>query len=111
MNLSPNRQTRLMKFILDLPVLGTFIYNMMTTKESFRKISEEELFYNRHSISEEMIAAYSEASHYPDYNAKYSYTSYVGRYMNTGMIHRTKRNQSLHLYRLWKRTERNRKYY
>ena len=37
MNLSPNRQTRLMKFILDLPVLGTFIYNMMTTKESFRK--------------------------------------------------------------------------
>ncbi len=90
MNLSPNRQTRLMKFILDLPVLGTFIYNMMTTKESFRKNFREELFYNRHSISEEMIAAYSEASHYPDYNAKYSYTSYVGRYMNTGMIHALK---------------------
>lgn len=90
MNLSPNRQTRLMKFILDLPVLGTFIYNMMTTKESFRKNFREELFYNRHSISKEMIAAYSEASHYPDYNAKYSYTSYVGRYMNTGMIHALK---------------------
>ena len=90
MNLSPNRQTRLMKFILDLTVLGTFIYNMMTTKESFRKNFREELFYNRHSISEEMIAAYSEASHYPDYNAKYSYTSYVGRYMNTGMIHALK---------------------
>lgn len=87
LNLSPNRQTRLMKFFLDLPVLGTFIYNMMTSKESFRQNFREDFFYNAHLISEEMVMAYSEASHYPDYNAKYSYTSYVGRYMNTGIVH------------------------
>lgn len=90
MNLSPNRQTRLMKFILDMPVLGTFIYNMLTAKESLRKTFKGELFYNRHAVSEEMVSAYSEAAHFPDYNAKYSYTSYIGRYMNTGIVHALK---------------------
>ena len=90
LNRIPSKRTRLLKFLIDTPVLGTFVYNMVTTKEAFRKSFSEKLFYNPGMITEGILDAYREASHQPDCTAKYTFASYMGRYMNTNIVHALK---------------------
>ena len=90
LNRIPSKRTKLLKLLIDTPVLGTFVYNMVTTKEAFRKLFAEKYFYNPGMISEGILDAYREASHQPDCNAKYTFASYMGRYMNTNIVHALK---------------------
>ena len=90
LNRIPSKRTKLLKLLIDTPVLGTFVYNMLTTKEAFRKLFAEKYFYNSGMISEGILEAYREASHQPDCNAKYTFASYMGRYMNTNVVHALK---------------------
>ncbi len=90
LNLPPNHNTKLLKFMIDMPILGTFIYNMLTSKDNYRKLFREEYFYDNSAVTEDMIAAYAEASHIPDHNAKYSFSSYIGRYINANIVHALK---------------------
>ena len=90
LNRIPSKRTKLLKLLIDTPVLGTFVYNMLTTKEAFRKLFAEKYFYNSGMISEGILEAYREASHQPDCNAKYTFASSMGRYMNTNVVHALK---------------------
>ena len=90
LNRIPSKRTKLLKLLIDTPVLGTFVYNMVTTKEAFRKLFAVKYFYNPGMISEGILDAYREASHQPDCNAKYTFASYMGRYMNTNIVHALK---------------------
>lgn len=86
----PSRKSRLQKLILNLPIVGTFIYNLYTNKNSFTKLFLKEYFYDAGKIEDADISAYVEASHIGGYHAKYSYSSYIGRYMNINIIHALK---------------------
>ncbi len=86
----PSRKSRLQKLILNLPIVGTFIYNLYTNKNSFTRLFSENYFYDAGKIEEADISAYVEASHIGGYHAKYSYSSYIGRYMNINIIHALK---------------------
>lgn len=90
LNQIPSKRTRILKFLLDTPVLGTFIYNMQTSRTAFQKLFEEEYFYNRKNISEKDIFSYVEAAHTPDYHSKHAYASYMGRYTNANILHAVK---------------------
>ena len=90
LNQIPNKQTRLLKFLIDTPILGTLLYNIQTTKESFKKVFLEEYFEESVNVKEEMLISYVEASHLPDFNAKFSFASFTGRYMNANIIHALK---------------------
>lgn len=90
LNQVPSKQTKLLKLLIDTPIIGTFLYNMLTRKESFRKEFEEEYYYNTSAVSDEILSNYVEASHVPDFNAKFSFASYICRYMNANIIHALK---------------------
>lgn len=90
LNQIPNKQTKLLKFLIDTPILGTLLYNLQTTKESYKKIFLEEYFYEPFHIKDEVLLSYVESSHLPDYNAKFSFASFTGRYMNANIIHALK---------------------
>ena len=70
LNQIPNKQTRLLKFLIDTPILGTLLYNIQTTKESFKKVFLEEYFEESVNVKEEMLMSYVEASHLPDFNGR-----------------------------------------
>lgn len=89
-NLIPSRQTKLFKLMVDCPVIGTFIYHLFNNKNYFHKMFTEYYFHNSLAVDEQDIYSYLEASHYPDHTAKYSYSSYIGKYMNTNIIHALK---------------------
>lgn len=98
LNQIPSKQTRVLKFLMDTPVLGTFIYNLHTNKTAIGKIFEEEYFYNPYNIEEKDILSYVEAAHMSDYHSKHAYASYIGKYTNANIIHAIKEiNNSIYM--------------
>ena len=98
LNQIPSKQTKILKTMLDTPILGTFIYNLHTNKEAIAKRFREEYFYNPYNIEEKEIDSYVEAAHTPDYHSKHAYASLIGKYLNTNMIHALKEiNHSIYL--------------
>lgn len=98
LNQIPSKQTKSLKLLIDIPVLGTFVYNILTYRSFIEKDFKEKYFYNPLNISEEYIFAYMEAAHTPDYNSKYAFASYVGRYTNANIIHALKEtNHSIYI--------------
>lgn len=91
LNQIPSKQTKLLKFLIDTPILGTFVYNMLTTKASFEKTFRENYFSNPYHIEEKDILSYFEAAHTSDYNSKYAFASYLGRYTNINILHALKK--------------------
>lgn len=90
LNLIPSKHTKILKLTLDTPIIGTFIYNVLTHRKYIEKDFREKYFYNEFNIKEDDILSYIEASHTPDYNSKYAYASYIGKYTNTNIIHALK---------------------
>lgn len=90
LNQIPSKQTKLLKFLIDTPILGTFVYNLLTTKASFEKTFANDYFSNPYNIEEKDILSYFEAAHTPDYNSKYAFGSYLGRYTNINILHALK---------------------
>lgn len=90
LNQIPSKQTKVLKLLLDTPILGTFIFNVLTNRHFMEKEFYQKYFYNPMKVEEEYILSYLEASHLPDYHSKYTFASYVGRYMNTNIIHALK---------------------
>lgn len=98
LNQIPSKQTKAMKLLMEVPVFGTFVYNLYTSRASFEKTFREEYFYDPRAISEKDILTYVEAAHLNDYHSKFVYASYLGRYMNTNIIHALKEiNHSIYI--------------
>jgi len=90
LNQIPSRHTRILKFLLDCPIIGTFVYNLYTNKSMLLKTFQQDYYYNPYSIEEKIIMSYAEAAHTLDSKSKYTYSSYVGRYMNANILHALK---------------------
>ncbi len=89
-NQIPSKQTNLLKLLFEMPVLGTFVYHILTNKYTIEKIFKEEYFCHPEEVKERYIYNYLEAAHYGNYNAKYSFASYLGKYMNMNIVHELK---------------------
>lgn len=89
-NQIPSKQTNLLKLFLEIPVLGTFIYHLQTNKHTIEKKFKEEFFCYPDEVKEKYIYNYLEAAHFGNYNSKYSFASYIGKYMNMNIIHELK---------------------
>lgn len=98
LNQIPSKQTKGLKMAIETPILGTFIYNLLTSKNNIQKSFEEEYFYDIRKISEKDTLSYIEASHLPDCNSKFAHASYLGRYMNANILHALKEiNHSIYI--------------
>lgn len=98
LNQIPSKQTRILKLLLDTPVIGTFIYNMQSTKSAIQKTFREKYFYNPYNTDDKDIDSYFEAAHLTDHNSKHAFASCVGRYTNTNILHALKEiNNSIYI--------------
>lgn len=90
LNQIPSKQTKILKFLLETPVLGTFIYNLHANKTEITRLFQDRYFYNPYNIEERDILSYLEAAHTPDHHSKHTYASYIGRYTNANIVHALK---------------------
>lgn len=86
----PNKKSKLYKFLLEIPVFGTLIYNMKTCQNNIQLLLTEQYLFNPFSASAELIDTYYEASHKGYGNARFLLSSIVGNYTNNNITHALK---------------------
>lgn len=89
-NQIPSKQTKLMKFFLEIPILGTFTYHVLTNRQSIEEDFRKKYFCQPDEIKEKYILNYLEAAHTGSYYSKFAFASYVGKYMNMNILHELK---------------------
>ena len=68
---------RLIKKIIELPIFGTFVYNMLASKNHIRYYLEEHAYYDDSLVSKEMIENYHKCAHHMNSNVKIPIASFM----------------------------------
>lgn len=82
----PTKRTKLIKYLLYIPVIGTFIYNMKVNKRTIKQKFVSSYYYNQNDIDEKDILACFEASHRERTHSKYLYACQKSRYTNANIL-------------------------
>ena len=90
LNIIPDQSSKFKKSIIQLPFVGTFVYNIMNNMQhidmSFRSryVSKPQL------ISSSIEDIYYEAAHKNGSNGRFLYSSLIGNYLNNSISHALK---------------------
>ena len=77
----------LIRNIIDLPIAGTFIYNLYADKEAIRSRFSNQYFYDPRKVNDKLIEHLYKGSHTGGYNKKFLYSSLISGYLTTDIIH------------------------
>ena len=88
LNEIPSKRTKTLKFFVDLPILGTLLYNMYAMRNHMDDKFIEKYFFNPFKVKEEYINTYYESSNLKE--GKYLFSSIKGRYTNLNIVHALK---------------------
>lgn len=83
----PRKRTKMLKILLETPIIGTFVYNIFSNKKNISNKFLNEYYSCAGKIEESDIEAYFEAAHYNDYSSKYATASYLSHYTNININH------------------------
>lgn len=81
----PTICSKIVKTVLEIPILGTFAYNMITLRKNIDFIIKDQYFYNPSYVQEDMIDSYYEAAHRKNGKGKYILSSILGNYMESNI--------------------------
>lgn len=90
LDLVPTRMSRLKKNIINLPLVGTFIYNLLMNPARMSRTFRS-TYYNAQLASSKIQDAYYEAAHMDNSSGKYLYASILGNYMYSDIRHAIKK--------------------
>lgn len=92
----PGKRKNALKFLLDAPIFGTFIYNIETSRKRIAEKMEDIYFYKPHLISRDMVNAYYKAAKNYDGHGRYLLASIKSHYTNINITRAiTNTNQSI----------------
>lgn len=84
----------LKKKLLELPILGTFLYNMKTYEKNIEQAFHNDYFARPHLVSSKMLDAYYESAHINHSRGKYLMASIEGHYIDNSIVHVLKKTQT-----------------
>lgn len=73
------------KMVINFPIIGTTLYNYISSKKFCKKILEDELFFNKENITTTILNEYYYSAHYKGANSRYSIASFISNYMNVNI--------------------------
>lgn len=82
----PTKRTKLIKYLLFAPVIGTFIYNIKINKHTIMQKFITSFYYDQNEVSEKDILTCFEASHKEKSHSKYLYACQKSRYTNANIL-------------------------
>jgi len=95
---APSKRTKSAVFILKLKIIGTFIYNMVTTRKAIEKTFEDDYFYDKDKFSDALVDYYYESAHLGGLSEKNLHISQIGRYTNANIVRSLKSiNKNIHI--------------
>lgn len=87
---SPTICSEMMKHLFELPIIGTFIYNLVVNTKTIHRQFIDKYYYDDTKIPVNLPDIYYESSHLQGSNGKYLYASILGKYTNINIIHALK---------------------
>lgn len=78
----PGKNSKIRKFIIELPIVGTSVYHLLTRKENVDYIFSEKYFHNPFKIQQKYPHLYYESAHLGQCGGKYLLSSINGMYLN-----------------------------
>lgn len=90
LDVKPDKLSKLKMRIIELPFIGTFIYNIMNNAQSIDESFRTEYYEKPQLISSTLEDIYYEAAHLNGSNGRYLYSSLIGNYMNNSALHAVK---------------------
>lgn len=94
---TPNKRKNTLKFLIDLPVFGTMIYNLAFSQNSIGQLFQK-YYYKNHMVPSRIIDTYYEAAHIENSRGKYLLSSIKANYTNINIVHALKKiNNSIYL--------------
>lgn len=88
---NPDKYSSVKKLLLELPIIGTFIYNIRTHETNIQKILRETYFAKPQLVSSKMLDAYYESAHMDKSHGKYLMASIEGHYTDNAITHALKK--------------------
>lgn len=84
---SPNKRSKSLANIINLPIFGTFLYNILTRKSMIENLFYNDYFYKASDINNELILTYYETAHSSNPSSKYLFASLEGNYTTINIKH------------------------
>lgn len=91
---TPDQFATVRKTLLELPVIGTFLYNIKTHEINIEKELRNKYFYKEQLVSSKMLDAYYESAHINRSHGKYLMASMEGGYTDNAILHALKKLES-----------------
>ncbi len=82
LSMQPEKKDSALKNVLETPLLGTFIYNVMSNKKNIDNIVSKDYYFNETKPSKELLEEYYLNAHRQKTDGKYLYSSILSYYTN-----------------------------
>lgn len=87
---TPDKFSTIRKFMIELPIVGTFIYNIRTHENNIAKELRNVYFHKPQLVSSKMLDAYYESAHMGNGHGRYLLASMEGHYTDNSIVHALK---------------------
>lgn len=81
LNQIPTKQSKMAKFLLEIPLIGTLVYNILMARVNIDLSFTENYLYNPFHTDPELVDSYYESAHLDQGNGKYLLASMKGKYV------------------------------
>lgn len=89
-NQIPSTKSKILKCMVDLPVIGTFIYHLHTNRMELETMFRYEYLHQEVPDMDDIIDAYLESAHIGQSKGRYAYSSYIAKYGNMNIVNALK---------------------
>lgn len=86
----PKANHKTLKYLIEMPLIGTTIYNIVTSRLSIYKDYTKNLYYPKRCMKKDIYTRY-EASHLGGPSCRYFYASEHSHFTNVNMLHALKK--------------------
>ena len=83
----PTKKTKTLRFIINIPIIGTLLYNLLNMRRTLEKTFRTNYFYSENKIKSQDIKIYYESAYIKRFKSKYLFSSIIGRYTNVNILH------------------------
>ena len=83
----PNKRTKTLKFLIEIPIIGTLLYNIIHSREAIDEKFVDKYLYDEDAVDYQMTKIYHESAHNENAHSKYLFASIKGGYTKTNIYH------------------------
>lgn len=82
----PSKRTKTLKLLIQVPIIGTLLYNILQTRKNIEETFRTKYFYNIGKVDDTAVKIYCESAHTGNARSKYLFASIKGNYTKANVL-------------------------